>query len=247
MEKKSGVAMQTEKREIAAFNRVRHRGIGEVRVKQGDVEGLEIEAQDHIRPRLKTEAADGTLVISYRHDWWDWLDWFGRLFTGFQPIRYNVAMREIAGLHLAGVGKIVASRIKAENLEIVLSGAGNIEIPSIEARAITLTLSGAGNIHIDALTAESLHVSLKGAGNVEIAGRVAALEVALSGAGNFHGTGLESGNARVRLSGMGNAQIWARENLDASISGLGNVLYYGRPYIARKITGLGRLESQGDR
>ena len=211
--------------EAGGFVRLAHRGIGEVHLRQGDHDGVEIEAPAHVRSRLITRVIDGTLEIGHRHDWWDWADWFSR--PSFRPIRFHVTMREIEGIGLSGAGQLLASGINADRLDI--------------------TLSGAGNIRLDAVTANALIVRLQSVGSIEIRGRAETEQVELSGAGSYRGGDLETRQAVVRLRGLGSATVWAREELTAELSGLGKIEYYGSPRVTQRINGLGHLESLGGR
>ena len=120
--------------EVGGFSRVAHRGIGEVRLRQGERDGVEIEAPAHIRSRLIAEVVGDTLEIGHRHDWWDWADWFS--LPSFRPIRFHVTMREIKGIGLSGAGQLLASGINADHLDITLSGAGNIRLDAVTANEI---------------------------------------------------------------------------------------------------------------
>lgn len=237
-----------ETRDIQAFERIVHRGIGEVRISQGERAEVAVEAPEHVRPRLITVAAGGTLTLGYHHDWFGWFDWLWRPCWSYGSIIFHITVTKLTGLRLSGAGKVEISRLETDRLELVLSGAGSLGADEIETGAMEIKLSGAGSIRVNALSAGSLRTVLSSAGSVEIgSGRVGEQQIALSGAGNYHGGGLQSQAAKVRITGIGNATLSAAESLEAEISGFGKVLYHGQPRIIQKVTGLGRVESLGER
>ena len=213
-----------ESRPLSGFDRLSFRSLGQVIVTQGEREGLEIEARDDVRARIRAEVEGHTLVISGDPDWGNWLS---IPFAGCGPVRYHVSMKTIAGLANAGAGSIEAPRVESESLE--------------------LTLNGAGSIQIGTLQAQRLAVALNSVGSIEVAGQVATQEVALKGAGSYRAGGLASQAARVRVSGLGSATVWVREALDAEITGAGSVDYYGQPNVTQRVTGLGSVKSLGNR
>lgn len=211
-------------RDVGSFNRVAHRGIGELYISQGDHDSVSVEAPEYIAQRVVTRVQDGTLEIRFDFNWWDWLD---VRFWGLpgNPIRVRVTARELCGLALAGAGNVKVEPVCADHLDITLTGTGNVSVRS--------------------LTAESLSVNLKSLGNVEVSGRVTAQDISLTGAGNYHADDLESGSARVRVTGLGNARVRVSEALDAEINGLGNIEYFGQPRVSQRVNGLGRVNQMG--
>lgn len=214
-----------EARQVGSFSRLCHRGVGEVFITQGDRVSVEVEAPEHMLPRLVTEVSGDTLTLSFRHDWLAWLDWMWH--WSFGPLRFHVTARDLSSISLSGAGNMTVSSLKTDRLEI--------------------TLNGAGNVRIDSLTANELKANLRSVGNLEVSGRVENQDVTLNGAGNFGGSRLESKNARVRISGVGNGRLWVRESLDAQVNGVGNVEFYGSPRVVSHVNGLGNVRHLGER
>jgi hypothetical protein len=213
-----------ESRPVPSFNRVQHRGFGNLVLAQGDREELIITAPDAIRANIQTEVKNQTLVISYRTNWWEWLD-FG--LWGPNRVEFHLTMRDIAGLDISGAGNLTCDRIQSPRLDIEHSGAGNI------------TLNG--------LELEQLKVRQHGAGNATLKGKVTDQDVVMSGAGNYRADELDCHTAKVVLSGVGNANVWVRDTLDINMSGVGNVEYYGSPAVSRHATGVGNIRGKGIR
>lgn len=211
-----------EAREVGPFTRVAYRGFGEVIITRGDRESVEIEAPDHIRPRLEAVVSGDTLILSYRHDWLSWIEWMWHWSVG--PVRVHVTVKDLKSLSHAG--------------------AGNMTVYGIEADRLEVAMSGAGNVRIDGLAVDELKADLRSLGNLEVSGRATSQEVTLSGAGNYVGRRLDSQRARVRLIGLGNAHVLVHESLEAEVTGLGNVVFSGTPRVASRVTGLGNVKQE---
>lgn len=210
---------------ISGIRRVQFHALGDMTILQGEREGLEIEASQAVRERIRTEVRGDTLEIRYEHDWLDWLQ--PRFWNLSNPLRFTLYVRGLDQLEAAGMG--------------------NMTVPALSAGVFELAHSGAGNVAIRQLSAEAVTVRQGGLGNVEIEGRVDRQDVELTGTGSYQAGRLESREARVHLSGLGSAVVWVREMLDARISGTGNVEYYGSPRVAQTVSGLGNVRRLGER
>ena len=215
----------TSEASMTGIRKVRFHALGDITILQGEREGLEIEANQAFRERIRAEVLGDTLEIRYDQSWLDWLQ--PRYWSISNPIRYTLYLR---------------------NLEILdAAGLGNTTVPALTTGRLEVTNSGAGQVTIRHLTADELIVHQKGLGNIEIDGRVTRQDIHMSGAGSYHAGRLESSSASVRLSGLGSANVWARESLDGQISGAGSIEYYGSPRINESISGLGSMRRMGDR
>lgn len=213
-----------ENRVLPTFNRLQHRGYGNLTLAQGDREELIIDAPEAIRANIQTEVKNNALIISYQANWWDWLD-FG--FWGRNRVEFHLTMRDITDLDISGAGNLVCDAIHSPQLSIEHSGAGNITVTGLDL--------------------EKLKVHQQGAGNTTVKGKTNDQEVLMSGAGNYDAKDLDSHTARATLSGVGNASLWVQDTLDISMSGVGNVDYYGSPALTRHTSGVGHITSKGSR
>ena len=198
--------------------RLHFRALGDMTIVQGEREGLDIDAPDAVRERIRTEIHGDTLEIRYEQDW---LDWLNPRFWNFSPIRYTLYVRDLEWLKAAGLG--------------------NITIPALMTRRFELVHSGTGNVAIPHLSVEELVTSQAGLGDINIEGKANHQDVDLSGTGSYHAGRLDSQAANVRLSGLGSAKVYASETLDAQVSGLGSIEYRGRPRVSQHVSGLGSI------
>lgn len=206
----------TETRDVSGFSRATLSGVGVLVITQGDTESLVIEADEQVMPRITTRVGDGTLLIGLEPG-----SWWHRLTDATRKIRYDLSMREIAGIKLSGAGTIEASGVSAERLE--------------------LAVSGAGKLRVHGLSATDLSVVVSGVGGCEVSGRVENQELKVTGAGSFRGPELRSCCAKALLSGTGGITVNVDETLDAVISGAGSIKYHGEPTVFQRITGVGSI------
>lgn len=216
----------TESREVSNFDRVFLRDYGELVITQGEQESLTIETHPDVLPQIKTEVKSGTLDIRIGGSWMDKLG--HAISTSFtrQWIKYNLTVKKLTGLEIAGAVRVNASDIETDRL--------------------ALKLGGAGQVNIESLSAEVLEVDLPGTGAIKVSGKVGEQRIAMSGAGSYSAPKLESRRATVDLRGAGQATIWAIEDLDVAIRGLGSVKYYGTPTVKKSVSGLGAVTRLGN-
>ena len=211
----------TENRQVSGFSSVTFAGLGELTITQGANEGLTIEAEDNIMPRITTNVSDGELTIGFESE--NWQD----MVRPTRPVKFDLKVRNLSQFDLQGLG--------------------NVTMTSLQADAVTIKVGGAGGIKINKLTAGDLTITMTGAGNVDLAGQVTSQTINLRGLGNYSGGDLDSQHTTVNLTGAGGAEVWARSDLTVKISGAGSVSYYGSPTVSKDISGLGVLNSKGNK
>lgn len=207
------------------IRRLEFRSVGEMTIVQGETEGLQVDAPESVKERLRSRVTGGVLEIWHENNWWDWLD-FG-LWNGVS-IRYRLNVRSLESISSSGAVNIQAGSLRVPRLEISHSGLGNVTIDELEAQALTVHMSGLGNVDI------------KG-------GHVDQHTVSKAGAGSYRAERLASRAAWVNLSGLGSVSIWVSEMLDAHLSGLGSIDYYGSPQVNKSVSGLGSVSARGMR
>lgn len=217
--------MIKETREIRDVEKVILRGYGEMFIRQGEVESLEIETDKEYMDRVKTRVIDGVLKIDVIGDWTDRITTFFSRRYESQRIKYYLTVKNLTGLDISGAAKVEVGPLKTEQLTVRLGGAADIDIDSLEV----------GN----------LQVRLPGAGSIKVKGRAEQQEVRVSGAGSYSARKLECQNAIVKISGVGKAIVWAVDELDISLSGVGSVEYYGKPRVKQNVSGIGHVKSKG--
>ncbi len=213
--------VKTETRNVTGFSGVQFAGLGQLDIIQGTSEGLTIEGEDNILPKIVTDVRSGVLYIGFERD--NWQDMV-------RPTRNLIFTLKVKNLN-----------------SLDLSGLGNVTVPRLTAEALSIKVSGAGGVKIAQITANTVTSSMSGAGNVDLAGKITGQTLTLSGLGNYSAGDLESQTASITVSGAGGAKVWAKDTLNVKIGGAGSVSYYASPKVTKEISGLGVVDSLGNK
>ncbi len=168
----------TEARAVERFDSIAVSGAGHAIVTPGDVESLEVMAEDNILPLVDARVVNGRLVLGMRA---------GTGGTSSHGITYRVVVRDIRDIvasggseidvpgiavrqlavSLSGASTLTASG-SADRLEITVSGASRCRLSELSARAVVATLSGASTAFVR--VTDSLVVTASGASLLEYLG-----------------------------------------------------------------------------
>jgi hypothetical protein len=209
------MAIAKESRPVHDFEEVHMEGHGEVFLTQGETEALEIEADEELLPKIKSEVQDGRLVLGMQH-WWDYL------LPPWGPVRYFVSMKTIRGIALSGSGAVMSGDIRTDRCHLGMSGSGRASVATLTADEADFHISGSGRIEVGG-------------------GAVKRQKVTISGSGHLEGMAVACEEAEVTISGSGNVLLQVAKTLDVHISGSGDVRYRGQPAVSQHISGSGRI------
>lgn len=212
------MATRTETRDVTGFSAVAIRGHGHLKLLQGEREGLVIEADESVLPKIRSEVVNGKLVLGFDLQWWEWLTW---AFMPFRDVRYTVTVSDFTGASVSGSGDVTAEALSGDACEFRISGSGKMVLGNLSFRSLAMHISGSGR--------------------VQMAGKTARQELHISGSGDVRNADLETDDTIVRISGSGNASVNARDRLDVHISGSGAVFYRGQPKVTQHISGAGKV------
>ncbi|MFC0252608.1 head GIN domain-containing protein [Massilia consociata] len=203
--------IKREVRQVSHFSGLAFEVPGKLELRQGDAEGLTIEADDNVLALVETVVENGTLKIrpSKRNT---------NLRT--RNLKVVVQARQIERLALGGSGTVEADRLRAPKLNIDLGGSGRIDVRDLDTESVAVSVGGSGAFKAGGGTARKLSVSIGGSGSVDM-GRV------------------QSDSASISVAGSGEATVWARNELSMTIAGSGDVNYYGDPRVSKSIVGSG--------
>lgn len=214
--KGSGV-VRTETRTVSGYHRLALGIAADVELRQGMAEGLTIEGDDNILPRVETVVDDGTLRIRWKDR---------NTQASYGTLRLVVSVRDLD--------------------EVTIGGAGSVHAARLAATAFKATLGGSGNVSLDAVEAKSIGLTLAGSGEATLAGRTETLDATLAGSGELRAGKLAARSARVTLQGSGRATVRASDKLDVTIAGSGDVVYFGKPTVSRTVLGSGTVTAGGE-
>ncbi len=200
----------TERREVAAFERIRLDGAADVRVRVGPPRSVAVTIDGNLQPHLLTEVKDGTLVI--RSD----AEVHAR-----GASRVDVAVPALRGFALEGSGD-VAIEGGSGPLELAIDGSGDLAWRG-EASELRTAIEGSGDVRLEG-RADALRVSVDGSGNVA-AGKLSARDVSakVEGSGDVEVT-VDGGTLSASVEGSGNVTWRGRAKVESvSVTGSGEV------------------------
>lgn len=202
-----------ETRNIADFDQIDLAVDGEVILKQGPTQEVEIEAQENILDILETKVRKGKLEIGFGH----------HQVRRYKEIKIYITVPEVTYLKVSGSGKIIGDTdFESEDVSLVISGSGSIDFGALNATRIDSDISGSGDLYLNGSCAEHLST--------------------ISGSGKIRAYELLSAETNIRISGSGNAEISVSDYLKAKVSGSGKVRYKGNPTVDVDISGSGKVE-----
>ena len=186
--KGSGVAA-SETRAVANFEAIEATGIGKLKLRISDSDGVKVSADDNILPLIKTEVKDGVLTLSTKGATLSKTD-----------IVFEVTARRIKRMENSGTVSIDASGFNGGDLSVETSGVGSIKlngrVDSFEAE-----LSGVGSLEADALAADRVYTNLSGVGSAHVRAEKS-LRANVSGVGSLSWKGAAT-DVSTNVSGIG--------------------------------------------
>ncbi|MDT8382285.1 MAG: head GIN domain-containing protein [Brevefilum sp.] len=206
------------------FSKIDFKGAGEVNILHGDSCALDIQGDQELVEKVKTEISDGMLTITFKTDEnvWRGLNEVGEE----SRLRYDIKVKSLEALKLDGAGSIHSDALTGESLKIQHDGLGKVVLTN--------------------LAYENLDVDLGGLGEIEVEGEVQKQSVHIGGAGAYKAALLKSQEAEVVVNGAGMVKVWVETNLVASLTGAGSIKYKGAPVLEESKTGLGTIAPIGE-
>ena len=226
---------------------------GELEIRLGDDEGLQVSADDNLHEHLALTTDGGTLRIDTRH---------GVNLRPSRPIRYTLTANEIEFIELSSSGNARAPTLRADRVEIRLASSGDLSVDGILADAVDISVDSSGDLSVDSVQADAVDLRMRSSGDVEMddlrtgsltvgvsssgdvrirEGDVDNLDIALNSSGDYDGESVRATRARVRLNSAGDARLWAEESLQATLNSSGSVSFRGDPEVRERRTSTGRV------
>ena len=183
----SGVS-KTETRPIQEVDAVEFAIAGRLEITVGELQPVEITADDNILPLLATEVNNRTLVIKAR-----------KSVQPKVPIVIKVTVPDMKRVSCTGAGRITLAGVSNEQLRLELSGAADM-VASGKTGALTIDLAGAATVAAVELQARAVDVNLTGTG-VATVHAAEKLDVTITGAGTVR----YAGDPKItrRITGIG--------------------------------------------
>jgi hypothetical protein len=230
--------LDTETREVSNFDAISLENMGDVYITVGNTEKLTIEAEDNLLPLLTSEVENGTLKLDVAR---------GRNINPTKSITYNLTVKDLKDITLAGSGNIYSAPLEADKMTVVLAGSGNINLEGVTSTDFNVTIAGSGNINVEEIVTQSVDAAINGSGDIRIAGEAPKQELGVFGSGSYLAGDLQTERMDINIAGSGNVTVWVKEHLSATVNGSGNISYYGRPTVDHIDNGSGSLRSLGEK
>ena len=226
---------------------------GELEIRLGDDEGLQVSADDNLHEYFALTTDGGTLRIDTRP---------GVNLRPSRPIHYTLTAREIEFIELSSSGNARAPALRADRIEIRLNSSGDLSVDGIEAETVAISVDSSGDLSVDGVEADAVDVRMRSSGDVEMHdlraasltvgisssgdvrirdGDVDNLDVALNSSGDYLGGSVRSTRATLTLNSAGDARLWVEESLDATLNSSGSVSYRGDPEVRERSSSTGRV------
>lgn len=236
-------AQNRETRNVSTFTKISFRMPGTVRLRQGDVQKVEIEGKPEILKEAETEVEGSRLVIGKEGNW-KFRNW-----TDDDRITVYITVKNLEGINVSGSGDVIAeTRFTTGALELSVSGSGSLKIEADASAEVKATVSGSGDITVrgkcesfDSNVSGSgsirlamsiqrtVEFELSGSGKIEASGTADVFKTSVSGSGKVLAAELEVNRCDIRISGSGDVEVNVKNELDANIAGSGSVSYKGNP------------------
>jgi len=191
---------------------------GKVTIRQGNKEGLTIEADDNFLPLIEIVVERGSLKI--------------------RPIERNTNFKG-KGATL----NIIVDVINVDHLSI--SGSGDMVADTLKSGKLKVAVAGSGDMRLNVLTVDQLKVSIAGSGDFASAGNANEVDISIAGSGEIKADRLKTKAAKLSIAGSGDVALWVTDTLKVSIAGSGDVRYFGDAVLAKSVAGSGNIQRLG--
>ena len=168
----------SEPRDVSGFDAVELRGAGNLSIRQTGTEGLTVEAEEEVLPKITTEVKEGRLIIGPEPN---------TTICTNEPINYELTVDVLRALGVSGSGNVEAEGISTGELAVTISGAGNVRI-SGEVDRQKVNISGSGKYRAQDLRSKEVEIDVGGAGSA-IVNASDRLDARVSGAGSVEYVG----------------------------------------------------------
>ena len=234
-------AQNHDVRPVDKFSKIGNSSSGDVYVKQGSPQRVELVGKKEIVANVETTVSNGKLTIQERSQHWLW--------SNDSNFKIYVTVEHLDAIEISGSGDLTTqNKLTGTNFDLTLTGSGDVaaemelsgELNADVAGSGDINLKGkfqslkshvrgSGDIDLAAVVTNSAEFAISGSGEIKASGKAPIMEASISGSGNLDARDFETDQCKIRVSGSGDAQIYAKTGLDARTSGSGDISYRGNP------------------
>ncbi len=202
--------LSTERREVAAFDRIELDASIDVRVRVGGERAVSVTTDRNLQPHLRTEVRNGTLVIRADED-----------VHPHAGSRVDVTVPALRRFALAGSGAVEIDG-GAGPVQLAIEGSGDVRWKG-DASELRASIDGSGDVRLEG-RADRLVVEVDGSGDVDAAAlRAKDVSASVSGSGDVEVT-VDGGTLAAKVSGSGGVHWRGQAKVESVVvSGSGEV------------------------
>ena len=179
----------SESRAVSTFTAIEASGVGNLKLRVGDADGLKITADDNLLPKIKSEVKNGVLILSSTS-----------ALHSKNDIVYEVSAKSIERIENSGTVSIDASGFNGGALKIETSGVGSTLLAG-KVASLKVELSGVGSIDAERLVADKVDAQLSGVGSGTVRAEKS-IRADVSGVGSLTWKGAAT-DVSTSVSGVG--------------------------------------------
>lgn len=211
--------LATETRAVPEFQAIGLSGSMDLVVRQGEIQSVQVQADDNLLPLLET-------VVE----------------TGKDGPALKVRWKK--GQSLYTRSKILVTVVVPKLTALSAAGSGDMSVEAFNTPAFKLAISGSGDVKLVGMTTADLGIQISGSGDVAGSGSAAKLKISIAGSGDVRLAEMKSDDVSVAIAGSGDAAVQAQKSLQVSIAGSGDVTYTGNPTVKSSVAGSGSVSKR---
>ncbi len=180
-----------QKRPAGAFTHVIVDGALDAEIAIGPRTAIELEGDDNLIDRIRTDARDGTLHLSVEGSYRVRQSLIARITV---PRLEGVDLRASGDVRLTGLdgGRLALAGQgsgsfraggRVDEVDVRIQGSGDADLERLRARSARVVINGSGNVHAQAT--EAMAATVNGSGNITYSGRPRQVSEDVNGSGNI--------------------------------------------------------------
>ncbi|MBK8491511.1 MAG: DUF2807 domain-containing protein [Saprospirales bacterium] len=197
--------------ELPSFSGIDLKISGNVVLRQGSEQYVEVEGQANIIDLLKLNVNNNTWDIK-----------FTDCVRDHDELTFYITLPEITNLDISGSGKIYGDNLfEGDNLDLRISGSGDLDL-ALDYQKLDSRISGSGDIRLEG-DATKFDLDISGSGDYHAFNlKTEKGDVKISGSGKAEV--YVTDNLDVKITGSGSVYYIGNPNLDIQITGSGKVV-----------------------
>lgn len=151
--------LQTENRQVTAFNKVKINGSAEVEIVQSATQQVSITGYGNLLAIYESTVANGELSLGYK----------SRYNIKNDNIKIRIEVADIRSVYLNGSGDIIITNFsQGVELASTINGSGRVRVQNSSFTKMAYHINGSGSMYGAGIAAQQAEVSIHGSGHIEL-------------------------------------------------------------------------------